>query len=106
MKKYLKIGLIILVFVVGMLALTGCDGGVVIPPIISSYTVYFSSYDGVSGYLYVDGSYIGYLYPYSSLTASLSSGSHSVSLNSTFCGYINVTYDGETFYVNSNYSVW
>ena len=84
----------------------GCDGGVYIPPLVTSYSVYIYSSDGVSGYLYVDGKNVGYLYPYSYVTVTLSSGSHSVSLNGAFCGYITPTYDGETFYVNSNYDIW
>ncbi len=107
MKRYAKIGLVILAIVLSLTFLTGCDGGgVIIPPVVSSYTVYFSSYDGVSGYLYIDGINEGYLYPYSSLQITLSAGSHSVSLNGTFCGYVNVSYSGETFYIDSYYNVW
>ncbi len=105
MKKYVKLGLIALLLILTFTFLTGCDDGV-IPPIISSYTVYFNSYDGVSGYLYVDGVYEGYLYPYSYVTVSLSPGSHSVTLDSTYCGPITVSYDGQEFYIDSYYNVW
>ena len=101
MKKFVKIGLFALMLILVFTFFTGCDGGVIPPIITSSYTVYFSSYDGVSGSLYVDGSYEGYLYPYGNISAYLSAGSHSVTFNGSFYGYITVSYSGETFSLDS-----
>ncbi len=104
MKKNFKFLLLGLLLIVSIAILGGCT--VVVPPVISNYTVYFNSYDGVSGYLYIDGVNEGYLYPYSYVTVTLSSGSHSVSLNGTFCGYVTPSYNGENFYIDSQYNVW
>ncbi len=106
MKTYIKYAVIGLILILSVVSLMGCDGGVYIPPLVTSYTVYIESYDGVSGYLYVDGANVGYLYPYSSVSVTLSSGSHSVSLNGAFYGYITPSYNGEIFYVDSNYNIW
>ena len=89
-------------------ALTGCTGEVIIPPVISTYyTVYINSYDGISGSLYIDGQYEGYLYPYSYVSVTLRANYYyDVSLNGIYCGAIIPSYNGQNFYIDTFYNIW
>lgn len=64
--------------------------------------IYIDSLDGIYGAIYLDGSYIGYLYSYSYVTAyNVSYGPHTVSVYPGgwwHANYsINVAYTGQSF---------
>jgi len=102
MKKSVLIKGILLLVVVGLLAIgfTGCGGSIIF---YASY-IYIDSMDGIYGYVYLDNTYIGYLYSYDYVTAyNVSYGPHTVSiypLGFFYSNYnINVSGTGQNFYI-------
>ena len=101
MKKSILIKGVLLLIIIALLTMgfTGC--GTVI--FYASY-IYIDSIDGIYGSVYLDGTYIGYLYPWNYVTAyNVSYGPHTVSvypLGFFYSNYtINVSNTGQSFYV-------
>lgn len=98
--------LVLVVLTVLTLGFAGCGTTIIstTPTYYVSY-IYIDSLDGIYGDVYLDGSWIGYLSPWSYVTAyNVSYGSHTVSVYPL--GYLwsnytlsNVSYTGQTFYV-------
>ena len=98
-----RIGIFFFLLILIFTSLIGCDGGVTIPPVITTtYTVYIRSED-VSGWVYVDGTAEEqYLYSASSITVSLTSGSHTVRIGNISYPSIYVTQNNQEFWFNSS----
>ena len=101
MKKSVLIKGILLLIIIALLTMgfTGCGTGI----FYASY-IYIDSIDGIYGYVYLDGTYIGYLYSWDYVTAyDVSYGTHTVSvypLGLFWANYtINVNNTGQSFYV-------
>jgi hypothetical protein len=101
MKKNILIKGTLLLIVLAVLSMgfTGC--GAVITTLYASY-IYIDSLDGIYGYVYLDGTYLGYLYPWSYVTAyNVQYGTHTISvypLGFFWANYTaNVSYTGQSF---------
>jgi len=95
--------LVLIVLAVLSLGFTGCGTTIIstTPTYYASY-IYIESWDGIYGDIYLDGTYLGYLYPYGYVTAyNVSYGSHTVSvypLGYFWANYsIPVSYTGQSF---------
>jgi len=99
-KKIIMKGvLLLIVLAVLSMGFTGC--GVVTTIFYASY-IYIDSLDGIYGDVYLDGTYLGYLYPWSYVTAyNVPYGPHTVSvypLGYFWANYtLNVSYTGQSF---------
>ena len=106
MKKntIMKGVLILIVLAVLSMGFTGCGTTIIstTPTYYASY-IYIDSWDGIYGDIYLDGSWIGYLYPWSYVTAyNVSYGLHTVSVYpwGWYANYsITVSYAGQSFYI-------
>ena len=103
-KKIIMKGvLLLIVLAVLSIVFTGCGATIIsTTPTYYASHIYIDSWDGIYGDVYLDGSWIGYLYPWSYVTAyNTLYGSHTVSVypggwwhaNYT----INVSYTGQSF---------
>ena len=107
MKKntIMKGVLLLIVLAVLSLGFTGCGTTIIstTPTYYASY-VYIDSWDGIYGDVYLDGSYVGYLWPWDWVTDyNIQYGWHTISIYQSGWLYstysINVTSTGQTFYV-------
>ncbi len=97
--------LLLIVLAVLTMVFTGCGTTIITttPTYYASY-IYIESWDGIYGDIYLDNTYLGYLYPYGYVTAyNVLYGSHTVSvypLGYFWANYtINVSYTGQTSYI-------
>lgn len=94
--------LVLIVLAVLSLGFTGCGTTIIsTTPTYYANSIYIDSWDGIYGDVYLDGSWIGYLYPWDWVTAyNVSYGSHTVSVYpwGWYANYtINVSYTGQSF---------
>ena len=105
MKNNVLIKGILLLIVLAVLSLgfTGCETTIIsTTPTYYASKIYIESWNGIYGDIYLDGTYLGYLYPYGYVTAyNVSYGSHTVSvyqLGYFWANYsIPVSYTGQSF---------
>ncbi len=97
--------LVLIVIALLSIGFTGCGTTIIstTPTYYASY-IYIDSWNGIYGDIYLDGSYVGYLWSWDWVTAyNVSYGSHTVSVYQGGWWYanytINVSYAGQTFYI-------
>lgn len=106
MRKNVLIKGILVLVVITLLAIgfTGCGTVTTITPTFYANYIYIESWNGIYGDVYLDGSYVGYLWPWNWVTDyNIQYGWHTISIYQLGWLYstyrINVTYTGQTFYV-------
>jgi hypothetical protein len=97
--------LLLIVLAVLTMGIAGCGTTIIsTTPTYYASRIYIESWDGIYGDVYLDSSWIGYLYPWNYVTAyNVSYGSHTVSVYQSGWWYyytINVSYTGQTSYIS------